>query len=123
MTSTMQTMLMPKDELIAALTKNRADHRVKFLAAQKGYRAKVVEELDAALDRARSGNEIDAFRVVQLPLPMDHTSEYDNAIEMLEMCVDDEIEISRQDYACLVRDEWGWKAAFTTTNSSYGVRP
>jgi hypothetical protein len=93
-----------KDELIAVLTGNRDRHRDKFLAAQEAYRARVIELLDQRLADARAGRRIDlAFR---LPVPEDHTADYDRELRMLDQ---------------LVMDNWAWTPAFAATNAAYAV--
>jgi len=38
---------------------------------------------------------------------------------MLEMCVDEQLEISFEDFQRYVMDNWGWKANWTATTSNY----
>lgn len=115
--STMRQMRVPKDVLLSALEKNRDEHRATFLKAQEGYRAAVIAELDKMLCDARDGNKIK--RAVSWPEPEDHTGDYEQAIAMLGMCVDDEIDITADDFQRFVMDEWGWKASWTQTTSTY----
>lgn len=107
-----------KDELLAVMRKNRSEHRGQFLAAQKGYRAAVIKELDAMLAQAREeGGQIK--RSVSLAEPHDHTKDYDRVIKMLEMCVTEEITVTESQFNQYVLDEWGWKESFIGTNSNY----
>lgn len=106
-----------KDELLAAIKKNRSTHRETFLEAQKGYRAAVIEELDRMLKDAREGRTI--RRAVQLVEPQEHTKDYDRVIRMLEMSVADEIAITETQFSQYVLDEWGWTAAFVGSTSNY----
>ena len=115
--SDMQLMKMSRKALLVHLQDNREKHREVFLEAQKGYRVAVIEELDKMLHDARSGNEIK--RQVTWPKPEDHTDEYDRSIRMLEMCVDDIIQISAEDFEQLVMDNWGWKRNWTNVVSNY----
>ena len=115
--SDMRQMKMKRDKLLAALCENRDEHRAKFLEAQSGYREAVIEELDRMLADARAGNAIK--RAVSWPEPQDHTADYDHAIRMLQFCVDEEIDISAEDFERLVMDEWGWKAQWTQTTANY----
>lgn len=58
----------------------------------------------------------------ELLVPEDHTDEYDQLLEMLAMSVDDEVELTAQEFAQYVRDDWSWKHQFTRTmrrNSTY----
>ena len=69
------------------------------------------------LQDARNGKRIK--RMISWPEPEDHTADYDHSIRMLEMCVDDQIEISADDFERLVMDQWGWKAKWSETTSNY----
>lgn len=104
-------------ELLGTLKKNRETHRTIFLEAQAGYRAQVILELDAMAAEARGNKRI--RRAVTLVEPVDQTREYDRAIRMLEMAVDDTLRISAEDFQCYVMDEWRWKSNFTASNSHY----
>jgi hypothetical protein len=108
-----------KDELIEVLNTNRAEHREKFLTAQEAYRARVIEILDQRLADARAGRRIDlAFR---LPVPEDHTADYDRELRMLEMEVGDTVTLDSRLFDQLVMDNWSWSHAFATTNAAYAV--
>lgn len=115
--STMHEIKIKKDELLKATKANKESHRAAFLKAQEGYREEVIKELDRMLKEAREGKKIQRF--INLPEPHDHTQEYETVIRMLEMCVDEEIEISTGEFNQYVMDDWGWKADFTATASNY----
>ena len=108
-----------KDELTEVLTANREGHRVKFLAAQAAYRTRVIEMLDQRLADARAGRHIDlAFR---LPVPEDHTADYDRELRMLGMEIEDTVHLDSRLFDQLVMDNWSWTQAFATTNAAYSV--
>jgi hypothetical protein len=108
-----------KNELMDVLTANRDSHRTKFLAAQEAYRARVIEMLDQRLADARAGRSIDlAFR---LPVPEDHTADYDRELRMLEMEVEETVTLDSRLFDQLVMDNWSWSAVFAATNSVYAV--
>lgn len=115
--SDMRQMKMLRKELLEALVKNLQTHRDTFLKAQEGYREEVVKELDRMLKDAREGKKIK--RAISWPEPEDHSSDYEHAIRMLEMCVDEEIEITSEDFQRLVMDDWGWKAHWSDVTANY----
>jgi hypothetical protein len=115
----MNTVKVKKEELLSKLQANRNSHRALFLKAQEGYRALVVEALDKALKDAREGREIRTY--IRMEAPQDHTSEYDNVIEMLRMSVDDTVELEARDFQCYVMDKWQWAAAALIANSTYAA--
>ena len=108
-----------KGVLLAKLKENLARHREVFLKALDAYKKKVVEELDRRLDDARKGWRYDI--AIGLAQPQDHTKDYDRVISLLEMSLNDELELTQQDFAIYVIDDWGWKQQFTPTNAAYGV--
>lgn len=117
----MKTVKVSKGELLDALKKNREDHRAVFLEAQTNYRVRVIEELDKALEEARSGRQ---YRTnLHLPPPIDMTKEYDRVMAMLGMSVDDVIELSDGEFRQFVLDDWSWRQQFITANSTYANMP
>lgn len=108
-----------KQDLIEALTANREGHRAKFLAAQDAYRKRVIEILDQRLADARAGRQIDL--TFYLPVPEDHTADYDRELRMLEMEVEDTVSLDSRLFDQLVMDNWAWSPAFAATNSVYAV--
>lgn len=113
----MKTVTVAKDKLQNVLKANRFEHRHNFEEAQKGYRAKAIEVLDKALQDAREGRKIRTY--IELEAPIDQTKDYDRAIQMLEMSVDENIQLSEQEFAEYVLDDWSWKHQFTATHALY----
>ena len=111
------TVHVKREELLTRIKENRAKHRDEFERAWDGYTKAVREWLEKSLDALKAGKKIDvAFRG---PIPQDHTEDYDRVIDMLQMEIRDELEIDETQFAQYVRDDWGWKGQFVTTNSTY----
>jgi len=159
-------------DLVKKLKENREQHRELYETARDGYREQAVKMFRAELAKAEAG--WDFRNNVFLDPPQDHTTDYDNAIEMLEMTLEagvraeflrrggtivpgplgfgeteaktsiyhfDDwdaeqvgdllysisqgilIEITRKDFACFVRDDWGWKDAWTSNVTGYTIGP
>jgi hypothetical protein len=106
-----------KLELFNILVENRERHRDTFLRAQAGYRERMIEEFERRLKDARDGLRIDTS--FGMPVPEDHTDDYDREIRMLEMEIDDTIRLSAHEFDRYVMDNWGWKASFTMSNAPY----
>ncbi len=113
----MQIIKVRKAELLEKVRINRDAHRELFLKAQEGFRQRAIEELDDMLRLAKEGRDVRLY--VGLEAPEDHTDEYNRAIEMLEMETGDEVQITRQDFAQLVRNEWAWFHNATIKNTLY----
>ncbi len=113
----MNTVKVKKDELLEKIKANRNTHTDVFERALVKYRELAIKELDAMLVEARQGKRI--RRTVSLVEPVNHTTDYDRVIGMLEMHIEAEIELSAAEYQMYVDDDWGWKGQFTATNSRY----
>ncbi len=113
----MENITVKKSELLEILKKNREAHRKIFEEAQIGYRNEAIRLLDKALNDAQEGRKIKTY--IQLEAPIDQTKDYDRAIRMLEMSIDEEIDLSEREFAELVLDDWSWKQQFTVTNARY----
>ena len=99
----MQTIKVDKQELIKKLQKNRKKHRAMFLRAQEVYREKMITELDRALDEAKNGGLI--RRSFSLPVPEDHTEDFDTVIQMLEWDQGKRVELSQSEFRTYVENE------------------
>jgi hypothetical protein len=108
-----------KDELLKVLRANREAHRGKFERAYERFRGQAIAALRENLDAARVGGPV--VLVVGLPVPEDHTEDYDREIRMLEMHQGTEVEIASRLFDQIVMDRWGWKASFAANTESYLV--
>lgn len=108
-----------KDELLKKLEENRTTHRATFEAAMVVYQEKMTELLGTLISRARDGKIIPHRALYDLPMPEDHTKEYDLAIEMLQMETRDVLIISEQEFRQYVLDLWEWSQSFTSNTRSY----
>ena len=113
----MQKITVKKNELLVALRTNRDAHYELFLKAQEGFKKKIVEALEQRIEAARKGRRIEMY--INLSEPINKTDAYDTAIEMLEMDVRDEVELSREEFRNFVKDKWEWSGAALATNTSY----
>lgn len=113
----MDDITVSKERLIETLKDNREKHRATFLAGQKVYRAKMIAELDRALDEAKNGGAIQ--RAFSLPVPEDHTDDFDTVIAMLEWDQAETVVLSYRDFQTYVENQWGWRASFATSTEAY----
>ncbi len=113
----LNTVLVDKDQLVVTVRENRAEHRARFDEAMVGYKVKAIELLGEHIERIKA-NAPEAVSV-HLPMPSDHSAEYDRVIQMLIWSQDDQLELSALEFSEYVMDEWGWKAEFTASNALY----
>jgi len=115
----MKQVRVKKDDLLGILKKNKAEHREIFLKAQEKFREVAIKELDRMLKAAREGQPFVLERIARLIQPKDYTGEYDRAIKMLEMSVDETIEITSAEFQNFVQDIWNWSRDWALSNSGY----
>ena len=115
----MQSVTVKKADLVAVLAANRAKHAAVFEEALNGYKAAVIDKLEDALRKARNGERV--LESFHIPQPVNQTHEYNRALRMLEMSVDDTIKLSAQEFEQYVMDRWVWKRQFLATNSMYSI--
>lgn len=88
-----------------------------FLDALAGWQQRVIAQLEIAVEDAKTGRNYTTS--LTLPKPVDHTSDYDQAIAMLKMEVSASVKIDNRTFSQLVMDDWGWKEDFLSTASLY----
>lgn len=114
----MKDITVNKDELLEKLEENRRDHRQVFEEALEGYRREVIRRLEEHIKETKEGKNRDVY--VSMPVPKDHTVDYDRAIAMVRMSVGNTITVSETDFAQYVMDDWRWQREFI--ENSYGSR-
>lgn len=115
----MKTVNVDKARLREIVARNRDTHRAQFEESLDGWHRAAIAELDRLLTDAKA-NRINRV-YVNLPRPEDHTLDYDRVLEMLDMSVDDVVELSEQEFAHFVQDNWGWKNQWLISNSGYST--
>lgn len=113
----MEKVTVRKDELLNALKTNRDAHQGIFEEAVAGYKTEAEALLVAHLAEVRAGKMKTVY--VHLDTPVNHVREYDRVIRMVEMSIDDQIELTVEEFTSYVMDDWRWKRQFLTTNSTY----
>lgn len=111
------TIKVDKAKLIETLRSNRDEHRSIFLKAQEAYRDQMIAELDRALVEARNNGPI--RRAFTLPVPEDHTTDFDTVIKMLEWDEGKKVRLSQHEFETYVENRWGWRTSFAATTQSY----
>lgn len=114
----MKTITVPKAELLSKLVENKETHREVFEEALEGWRQTSIVELDALAEKLKSGKVVPVVSM-HLPAPQDHTRDYERAIAMLEMDINDEVELTLGEFSQYVMDDWAWQREFLTSNSGY----
>lgn len=114
----MKAVNVKRSDLISALKANRERHSTEAKEAKAGYLIAVEKALKKALRDLRKG---EAKTNLGMMPPIDKTSDYDRAIQMMEMSVDETVELTEQEFRQYVQDEWSWKDAAIALNSTYAL--
>ena len=117
-------------ELLGKIKANREKHLEEYDEAIDGYKAAAIEEIDRAVAKLKNRvEELERGEVIhlagvsfKLPVPQNHVKDYDQAITMLEMRVDDELTIRADEFACYVMDDWEWMHDFKAVTRNYSNR-
>ena len=111
------TITANKEDVLKTLRANRDEHADVVKEAREGYVKRAEKALANRLAAVKEGKLVSlAFN---LKPPLDHTKEYDLAINMLELHLGDEIELTAMQVQNFIRDEWGWKQRWSSSNSMY----
>lgn len=114
----MQTVKVEKAKLLETVKKNKEAHKLEYAEAMEGYRDEFDRQL-AAKRKALKKGELPNQSFMGLPVPSEHTAEYEQVELMLEFSVDDIVELEHHEFSNYVMDEWGWKHRFSETLMNY----
>jgi hypothetical protein len=106
-----------KAVIVQRIQKNRDRHRNIYERAMEIYRERAIEQLNSFIDDLKAGKNPKLY--INLPVPEDHTKDYDAMLDMLQTSTDPTVELDEQRFRQFVRDEWDWKAKFLGTVNSY----
>lgn len=113
----MEKIKAKKAEVLKALKTNRAKHIAEYKEALKGYRVKCAKLLEKELTKIEAGKKFNMYFSVNEP--QSYEKDYNLAIEMLEMDINDTVELTRNEFSNYIKDDWNWKNSFSVTNSGY----
>lgn len=114
----MKTVKVDKARLKSTLTENRETHKREFGEAMSGYWDAFVGELTKMQEMVKA-KDLNVEHSVRLARPVDHTTDYDEALAVLDWEKQDEILLSMNDFQCYVRDNWDWRDEFKGTHAAY----
>lgn len=112
----MKTIRVKKSELLKKLTTNRAKHEKDYKLATAGFFKKQITDLTKHLAKARKHKPVGGF---MLHKPTSNLDDYDRAIAMTRMSVDDIIELTEQEFSRYALDQWEWRDQFVTLSNAY----
>lgn len=113
----MRTVTVNREDFLVRVRENRNNHRQVFEEALEGYRNRLTLELERRVRDLKRGRHIDQY--IGLPEPEDHTSDYERIVAMAEMSVSERIELTEDEFAMYIMDQWRWKQSFTDSTDRY----
>src|SRR6266550_2620995 len=116
----MNKVTVQKTKLREAVAANRANHRELFLEAIEGYRLAAVALFERHIARLRANKQL--REQTYLPVPADHTRDYDRILRMIDLHAAELIDISQEDFAKYVMDDWQWRREFLGTSANYSAK-
>lgn len=113
----MEKVKVKKLDALEILRRNRTAHMAIFNEAVEGFRAQALRMLEERIVQIKDGRV--ANIQVTIPQPQNQTKEYDRAIKMLEMSIEDTVEFDEHAFAEYIMDDWNWKRQFLHSNALY----
>lgn len=109
-----------KEDLLKVVIENRGKHVNEYQESLEDYKKAILKLAHENLKLAKTGDIAAISRHKSWPsAPLSYESEYNRAIKMLEMSVDNELEIESHVFNQLAMDEWSWKGNFALMASTY----
>ena len=105
------------------LTQNLEQHKTIYSEAIAGWKVAALESIQTQFESLK--DKIESLKPTgnvyfTLPTrPENHSDDYESVLAMLAYAQDTTIELSREDFQAFVQDNWGWKADFIGTSSTY----
>ena len=116
----MRSVKINKDELLKIVRENQKKHIKDFEESVKDYKKAAVKVAKEHVDLAKTGDLDQIAKIRAMPArPVSYEDNYNRAIRMLELSVEDIIELEDDIFNQLVLDEWHWKHQFVASGALY----
>lgn len=123
------TINVSRVKLIETMKANRETHLKEYNEAKTVYLTDLQKEMIERCSRylAKVAADVKAGVInndsrgvfSKLEAPTSYVAEYDNKIAMFDMSVDENIELTEQEFRQYVRDQWSWSSGFRATTANY----
>ena len=105
-----------KDDLIEKIKENKENHIKEFKKAVVAYKEEALKQLTVQTSRAKEG----ALDIkLELVTPVDNSENYDKIVEMFTWEVEEEVELSQNEFNEYVQDETEFAMAAKYSNTFY----
>jgi len=107
--------------LVEALQNNLNEHRRNYEKAVKVYFADLTTAFGKIADSVAKG-DLKADHTLNMQKPVNNEKEYNKYINMLLQAEAETVEISAEEYSCIVDDNWSWAIQAALLNNSYSSK-
>ena len=112
----MKNVKVKKHELMSILGTNRLKHIKEYEESLEEFKQAAIKTLTDTLEDVKDKTTNIS---IHIPAPESYIKEYDRAIRMLELSVEDFIVLEEHEFKTLVQDEWSWKTEFLNNKTIY----
>src|SRR4051812_30302892 len=121
----MRSVNVSKEKLIWILQKNKKKHIKEYETAVPVYKNLIEDKIEDLYDLKGQKDPEYLKRLAQniasLRTPVSHKEDYDRAIAMLDMSVDESIVLEESEFRNYVEDEWNWSREVAASNTMYAT--
>ena len=111
-----RTIKILKSDLIDTLNKNKDNHIVEYGKAVIGYKKEALKQL-ANLEKIVNDGSLKIR--LDLVTPVNSTENYDKIIEMFEWEINEEVELTQDEFKEYVQDESSFAISAKFSNQTY----
>jgi hypothetical protein len=115
----MTSVKVKTSDLLSKLKENKAIHEKEFKELQEIYLNDVISGLEKLLADAKSKQNPNPVVSLNLVKPKSFVKDYEEIIGMLEMSIQDEFDITQEEFRNYVLNIWSWTNQFEMIKSSY----
>jgi hypothetical protein len=114
----MYSVKVNRKKLIKTIEANRAKHAADYEEAITSYRSASNAAFNDALDaryKLEDWSKLSNVLTINLPVPINMTSQYDDVLEMLKLSVESAVELDQTQFKNYVQDDWAKAAKLTAS--------
>lgn len=115
----MDKVTLKKEDLLDSLRTNLDFHGEDLIKMLASRREEIRTSFCAQLKRMNELPKHQPEQSFYFEMPEDHTKDYEKAIKMAEMSVNDQIELTSKQFDQLVMDNWSWSMGNDLLKTKY----
>lgn len=109
-----------RQDLLTKLKEGLEKHKAAFQLADQQYKQAVVEWFKEGLARVEAGDFSETQFRLEFGRPQNHADDFETAISMIEMSVQDQIVLDEKTFKQWVMGKWDWAGTFEMSASAIG---